>query len=124
MRGFIIYWIAKSFSANKILNPKGGNVSILKSLSILSKFVHYINPYLVNPHYITSNGFIAVLLKKLYKMDYKIISSCWGSDILVTPEKNFLYKMITKYNFKNSDLVTSDSEFMTRKIKELKECGC
>lgn len=109
----------KLFSANRILNPKGGNVSILRSLSVLSKFVHYINPYIVNPHYITSNGFIAVLLKKLYKMDYKIVSSCWGSDILVTPEKNFLYKMITKYILKNSDLATSDSEFMTKKIKEL-----
>lgn len=106
------------FSAGYTLNQTGGNYSILKSLSFLNGVVKYINPYIVNPHYITSNGFMAVLLKRLMKYDYKIVSSCWGSDIFVNPNKNFLYKKITKYILNHSDLITSDSYSMTDKIHE------
>jgi len=108
----------KVFSAGYSLNPNGGNQSILKSISVLNSFVKYINPTVVNPHYITSNGFMAVLLKKLVRYDYKIVSSCWGSDILVNPHKNFLYKKITKYILDNSDLITSDSYYMSDEISK------
>ncbi len=106
------------FSAGHSLNQAGGNYSILKSLSLLNGVVKYIHPHIVNPHYITSNGFMAVLLKRLMKYDYRIIASCWGSDIFVNPHKNFLYKKITKYILHHSDLVTSDSYSMTDKILE------
>ncbi|MCX8084447.1 MAG: glycosyltransferase family 4 protein [Calditerrivibrio sp.] len=108
-------------SAGFSLSSTGGNFSILKALSLLNGVVRYVNPQIVNPHYITSNGFITVLLKKLHGYDYKIVASCWGSDILVTPNKNFMYKSITKYILKNSDMITSDSYFMSDKIREL--CG-
>ncbi|MEF3254243.1 MAG: glycosyltransferase family 4 protein [Deferribacterales bacterium] len=109
----------KLYSAQMNLNQKGGNYSVLGGLPLLNRVMEKIDPDIVNPHYITSNGFVVVLLKKLYKYRYKIISSCWGSDILVTPQKSFLYKIITKYILKNSDMVTSDSAYMTEKIKEL-----
>lgn len=109
----------KLYSAQMNLNQKGGNYSVLGGLPLLNRVMEKIDPDIVNPHYITSNGFVVVLLKKLYKYRYKIISSCWGSDILVTPQKSFLYKILTKYILKNSDMVTSDSAYMTEKIKEL-----
>ncbi|MCA1928239.1 MAG: glycosyltransferase family 4 protein [Calditerrivibrio sp.] len=109
----------KIFSLNRLINQKGGNFSVINSIYILNRFIQYVNPEIVNPHYITSNGFMAVLIKKLYRYPYKIISSCWGSDILVTPEKNFLYKKITRYILGNSDLITSDSFYMTDRIISL-----
>lgn len=109
----------KIFSLNKLINHKGGNFSVINSVSTLNNFIQYVNPSIVNPHYITSNGFMAVLIKKLYRYPYKIISSCWGSDILVTPDKNFLYKKLTRYILHNSDIITSDSFYMTEKIVKL-----
>ncbi|MGC8768518.1 glycosyltransferase [Calditerrivibrio sp.] len=106
----------KAFSANLSVSQTGGNYSILKYASLLNSIIKYVHPDIVNPHYITSNGFMAVLVKKLMKYDYKIVSSCWGSDILVNPNRNFLYKKITRYILKHSDLITSDSYSMTDKI--------
>jgi len=47
------------------------------------------------------------------------VVSTWGTDILVTPYKNPAYLLITKYVIKKSDLITSDSKFMSDKIREL-----
>ena len=93
----------------------GGNLSYLKKLFRIKSIIKEINPDVVNAHYLTSYGLIGALIK-----DRKLVVSTWGTDILVTPNKNIVYKKVTEYVLKKSDLITSDSNFMSELIIKLK----
>ncbi len=106
------------------LNPDGGNVALLKKLFLFKKLIKQINPAIVNAHYITSHGFIAALIKSLLGLKYVLVQSAWGTDILVTPNKSYFYKFITKYSLNKANVVTSDSEYMSDVIKKLSKTKC
>ncbi len=96
------------------INSSGGNINYLKKIKEIKRMIKEINPDIINAHYVTSYGFIAALIK-----DRPLVISTWGSDILVTPKKNFIYKLLTQYSLKKGDLITSDSNNMTKEIKKL-----
>lgn len=99
---------------NNNIKQNGGNWVYIKNIRKIKKIIKKLNPDLVNAHYVTSYGFLGAL------SNFKpLVISTWGSDILVTPEINFIYKLITKYSLNRSDLITSDSYYMTDKIKNL-----
>lgn len=52
-------------------------------------------------------------------LGYKVILTTWGSDILQLPQKNILLKHMVKFNLTNSNMVTSDSLYMSAKIRAL-----
>lgn len=93
------------------INPNGGNWKYICKLGRIKKILKEINPDIVNAHYITSYGFLGAL-----DGFRPLVLSAWGTDILVTPGENFIYKMITKYTLNKADLITSDSEYMTKVI--------
>lgn len=96
------------------INSEGGNWYYLFNFFKTTKLIKKIKPDIVNAHYITSYGFIGSLLGV-----NNLVLSAWGSDILVTPNKNFIYKFITKFALKKAKLITSDSNYMAKAIKEL-----
>lgn len=96
------------------INMNGGNWRYLLYVNKIRKLIKDINPSIINAHYVTSYGFLAALANRK-----PLIISAWGTDILVTPYKNIVYKLITKYSLDKAVLVTSDSEFMTKKANEL-----
>lgn len=101
--------------ANNIdINGVRGKFNYVKNINKIKKIIKELNPDVINSHYLTSYGFIGALIK-----DRPLIVSTWGSDILVTPYRNFIYKILTKYVINKSDLLTSDSNFMTEGILKL-----
>lgn len=116
-----------SFSSNHIkgvinysipvgkINPTGGNYKYLLKLLKIRKIFRSINPDIINAHYTTSYGFIAALLKK---KQTKFILSVHGTDVMVTPIKGFLLKLITKFTLNKSDHIFSVAQHMTEKIIE------
>jgi L-malate glycosyltransferase len=96
---------------NVSIGSSGGNWKYLLYLMSVKKLLNKIKPDIVNAHYVTSYGFIASLLKIK-----SLVLSAWGSDILVTPNKNYVYKYITKFALCNCTLITSDSEYMAKII--------
>lgn len=95
-------------------NINGNNYKYIFKVGQIKKILGMIKPDIINAHYITSYGFLASLTGHK-----NIVMSAWGSDILVTPKKNSLYKLITKYALSKARLITSDSEFMSDEIKKL-----
>ena len=110
IKGVRVYFIGDKIS----VDSKGGNYKYLKKIFIIKKLIKEIKPDIVNCHYLTSYGLIGALLSIK-----PLIISTWGTDILVTPNKNFIYKLLTKYIIRKSDLLTSDSKYMSSKIKVL-----
>lgn len=96
------------------IDSGGGNFKYLKKIKTIKKIIKEINPDIINAHYLTSYGLIGALIK-----DRHLVVSTWGSDILVTPKRNIIYKKLTQYVLKKSDLVTSDSNFMSEEIVRL-----
>jgi glycosyltransferase involved in cell wall biosynthesis len=109
---------------NLKLNPDGGNVALLKKLFLFKRLIKQINPAVVNAHYITSHGFIAALIRSIFGVKFTLVQSAWGTDILVTPNRSFLYKLITKYSLNKANVVTSDSEYMSDVILKLSKTKC
>jgi glycosyltransferase involved in cell wall biosynthesis len=96
------------------ININGSNWQYLLEARAIKKLLKKIQPDIVNAHYITSYGLLAAL------SGYKpLVLSAWGSDILVTPNKSFVYRLITKYALSKASLITSDSLYMTEKAKDL-----
>lgn len=96
------------------VKESGANYRYLLYIAEIRNLIKKINPDIVNAHYITSYGFLASVCK-----DRLLALSAWGSDILVTPKKNPVYKFITKYALKRADIITSDSISMSKSISEL-----
>jgi glycosyltransferase involved in cell wall biosynthesis len=103
-------------------NQNGGNFRLLAYTPKIGKILRSINPDIVNAHYLTSYGFITALLKPFIP-NTKIVMSAWGSDILVTPQRNVVYKYITKFTLKCADLITSDCHYMSDVINQLVKKG-
>lgn len=108
----------KIYILNNSVDTSGGNFRLLLKYFDLKKIIDTIKPTYLNAHYLSSYGFIASLIKKTYP-NIKLIQSTWGTDILVTPYQNIIKKSITKFALQNSDLITSDSYFMSDKIEEI-----
>ncbi len=109
----------KLFSLRTELMVSGGNISALKHIPKVTRLINLIQPNYINAHYITSYGTIACIAMQLTGYSGKLILSAWGSDVLVTPNKNFMYFHLTKLLLNKADIITSDSEYMTKKIQEI-----
>jgi glycosyltransferase involved in cell wall biosynthesis len=86
--------------------------NILKIRSSLKK----INPDIIHIHQLNRFGFLICLVidKKI-----PIISTAWGSDVLIMPWKNKFFYKITKYILKRSNIVTADSADMIHKMNSI-----
>lgn len=112
IHGVNLHYIGESIN----IDSDGGNKAYLKKVFEIRSLIKKIKPDLINAHYLTSYGFIGSLVKG----NVPLVVSTWGSDILVTPKKNKVYKMLTQYVLKKSDLITSDSKYMSNEIVNLK----
>ncbi len=86
------------FSANKIKN-------------IAKEF----KPSIIHIHQANSYAFISLLGLKNIKIP-KVLTA-WGSDILINPRKNIIFKKMLEFVLKYVDIVTSDSLYMANEIK-------
>lgn len=102
------------------ISVSGGNINVLKKILSVKKIIEKIDPCYINAHYITSYGSVAIAAAMLSNYKGKVILSAWGSDILVTPFKNKLYFLLTKFCLSKSDVITSDSSYMCEVIKKIK----
>ena len=96
------------------ISSNGGNSKIyLLNLLRFKSILRVVNPVILNPHYLTSYGLIAALIKR--RKDFMIMS-IHGTDIMVTMDKNKIYLLVSKYIFGKSDIIVSVSDVMTSKI--------
>lgn len=49
----------------------------------------------------------------------KVILTTWGSDILLLPKKNKLFKWMVTYNLRQADVITANSLYMAQIIEKL-----
>lgn len=91
-------------------------LTIYKSIKELKKIISEFNPSIIHVHQANSFGYITA---KANKKKHPLILTTWGSDVLILPQKGFLYKHLAQYSVKKADYITADANFMIEAIKKL-----
>lgn len=98
-----------------VLNTFGlGKLGYFFGIISILKIAKKIKPDIFHAHYITSYGFLAALanLKPL-------ITTAWGSDILIAPKKSWILRKFVIFAAKKSNLVTVVADHMRRPTLDL-----
>ncbi len=77
---------------------------------IISRF----KPDILNAHFVPSYGVLGVATGF-----HPLAVTLWGSDILVSPHKSRLRRVRALWVLRNSDLITSDSMYMTHEARNI-----
>jgi glycosyltransferase involved in cell wall biosynthesis len=70
-------------------------------------------------HYLTSYGLIGALLKS----SYPLVIWLHGTDILVTPDRSLLYRLMARYALARSDLIIMAAAHMKQRVQQLAGAG-
>jgi L-malate glycosyltransferase len=97
----------------------GGNVRLLASLPRLGAWLRRVDADWLHAHYLTSHGTLAWLAKRFWRLRGRIVGSAWGSDILIAPQRSRVYRWLTQRVLGACALTTSDSLYMSARMREL-----
>ncbi len=97
----------------------GGNFGVLLALPRLGAWLRHVDADWLHAHYLTSHGTLAWLAKRIWRLRGDLVGSAWGSDVLLTPQRNALYRGLTRRVLRACRLTTSDSAHMARRMSEL-----
>lgn len=78
------------------------------------RLVKRIKPDIVDAHYITPNGYMGV-----FSGFHPLILTAWGSDILIQPRRNPLWRILTRYALKKAEIVICNSDTVRKGLFEL-----
>lgn len=89
-------------------------LGVLMQMREVRRLVRTIRPDVLNAHHIAVNGYLAVA-----SGFHPIVLGAWGSDILIHPKRNPLWKTLTKYALNKADCITCDADHMVEAIAKL-----
>lgn len=99
----------------KQVSEMGGNYHYLFRILDTRKAIQEIQPDAISTIYLTSYGLIGSLLKGSALLMHFVI----GSDLMIYPEKSWLYRQAAKFSLKRSDLIISVSKAIAERIQVL-----
>lgn len=86
-----------------------------KKIQAIKKIISEFKPDVIHLHNIGTGAFL--LHKAVKKLDIPKIATAWGSDVLVSPQRNPIFRKILKDVLNDFDYFTSDSLYMAYKMK-------
>jgi len=111
--------VSRRLALNTRPAVEGGNIGVLHTLPRLAHWLRSVDADRIHAHYISSHGTLAWLAKRLYRLRAQLVSSAWGSDILVAPERSAALRWVTSRVLRASVLSTSDSAHMAARMRAL-----
>ncbi len=105
-----------------VLHFRGFNpFSIYQNYKKLEEIVKELKPQLIHIHQVNRMAFFVSRIGK--KLNIPIVTTAWGSDVLLMPKKNVFFKWLVSSVLKNSAIVTGDSLHMISEMQSLVEDG-
>lgn len=86
-------------------------LNILLNISRVHRLVDDIHPDILHAHYVTSYGFVGAMTGK-----HPYVVTAWGTDVLIEPEKSWMYRQVVRFALCRADLVTSMAPHMTEHL--------
>jgi glycosyltransferase involved in cell wall biosynthesis len=102
----------KSIELNFHLRP-----AMFMTINKIKQVVNEYNPSVVHIHQANSYSFLTLFA--LRNIQVPKVLTAWGSDVLLVPDINYLYRKMVQYALDKADVITSDSLYMANKIREL-----
>ncbi|MFN8152945.1 MAG: glycosyltransferase family 4 protein [Bacteroidia bacterium] len=83
----------------------------------IKKIIGRFQPDLIHLHQVNR---LALLVTKAAKsLNIPVITTAWGSDVLLVPERNFIYRYFTTWVLKQSRIITADAQIMIDRMLTL-----
>jgi glycosyltransferase involved in cell wall biosynthesis len=76
-------------------------------------------PDIIHIQQISTYAFLLIKALKKSKLSIPVIVTAWGSDVLVTPKKGWLYKKMVQYVLNQGDEFTADAQFLADEMQKL-----
>lgn len=92
-------------------------LNLITTPARIRKIFRSFKPDVVHVHQMNSVAFYTLLALSRY--DVPILATAWGSDVLVNPNKSWLWRKILSYNLRRATAFTSDARFMADRMQEL-----
>lgn len=106
--------IEEEFVVNfRSLNP----ISILKNYKKLGNILKSLKPDIIHIHQINRLAYFVSRAAK--KRNIPVITTAWGSDVLLIPKQNKFYYFLVKQTLRLSEFVTADSQEMIKSMNEI-----
>jgi glycosyltransferase involved in cell wall biosynthesis len=82
-------------------------ISFLQWIFRVRKLIKEIKPDVVDAHFIIDNGLLGAL-----SGFHPFVATGWGSDILVFPQRNFIWKIVARFVLKRADKIFCNSDYI------------
>jgi glycosyltransferase involved in cell wall biosynthesis len=92
-------------------------IKILDNCSKIKNFILKINPEVIHIHQVNRLAFFTATIAQ--RLNIRIVTTAWGSDVLLIPQKNFLYRYLVTQTIKRSDIITADSNDMIEAMQRI-----
>ena len=88
--------------------------SFLQWIFQIRKLVKEIKPDVIDAHFVIDNGLLAAC-----SGFHPFVVTAWGSDVLIFPRRNFIWKIVAGFVLKRADKVVCNSEVLKKGIVDL-----
>jgi glycosyltransferase involved in cell wall biosynthesis len=97
--------------ANEVISFRSLNpMNLFKSYRLLKNYIKSLNPDLIHIHQV--NRLAYFVSKVAHVLSIPVVTTAWGSDVLLIPKKNAFFHFLVKQTLKRSKVVTADSQDM------------
>jgi len=93
-------------------NPFKVYTSIKRMRYIMKEFA----PSIIHVHQAAAYSYITA---KANLTQLPLVVTAWGSDVLILPHRNFMYRHIVKFSLRKADYLTADAHYMADEIKKM-----
>lgn len=97
----------------KKIKKKGNNYAYIFKIYQAYKLIKKIKPDHISTIYLTSYGFIGSVIKGDTSLSHFLV----GTDIMVSPDKSFIHKFITKFALKRAGLLVCASKTIENRVR-------
>lgn len=77
------------------------------------------NPDVIHIQQISTYSFLLLRALKKSKKRIPVVLTTWGSDVLLLPEKGFIFKKMVQYVLNHCDKFTTDAQFVADRMQQL-----
>ena len=91
-------------------------IKVFYSIRKLKKIIKNYSPSIIHVHQAGSYSFIASMANN---GKLPLVLTTWGSDVLILPQINVLYRFLVKFSLKKADYITADATYMAQAINKM-----
>ncbi len=101
----------------RTINP----IEIVRNNFKIKQILIEIQPDVIHIHQVNRLAFFVSRIAR--KLNIRVVTTAWGSDVLLVPKKNLIYRFLVKKSLQNSNVVSADSNDMIDAMKNLFPVG-